>query len=345
MNVIDLRSDTVTHPTPAMRQAMANATVGDDVYGEDPTINQLEADAANVFGKEAGLFVASGTQGNLVSLLSHCQRGDEIIVGKQAHIFRYEAGGMAVLGGISPNTIDVQTNGELPLDEIRTSIREDDPHMPITRLICLENTQGTMGGLPITKSYINQVADIAQEHKLKLHIDGARIFNAATALNTPVHVLAENIDSLTFCLSKGLCAPAGSVVVGDAKFIERARRARKLVGGAMRQAGILAAAGLIALHEQSKRLQKDHDTARYLAESLSEVPHIEVLSNHTNFTYFNLLPSAPLSPQALEEQMAQRDILISPYPGYERKFRCVTHYWVHQHHIDAVVSSMRELLT
>ncbi|MCS7071525.1 MAG: aminotransferase class I/II-fold pyridoxal phosphate-dependent enzyme, partial [Anaerolinea sp.] len=207
MDVIDLRSDTVTQPTTAMREAMARAPVGDDVYGEDPTVNQLEQDAAKLFGQEAGLFVASGTMGNLVSVLSHCNRGEEMILGKESHIFKYEAGSAAAYGGIQPNTLPVQRDGTMDLNLLRAAIRPDDVHMPPTRLICLENTHGGASGAPVSRDYIDQVLAIAREHHLKVHIDGARIFNAAVALNTTVGDLCAGVDSVSVCLSKGLCAP------------------------------------------------------------------------------------------------------------------------------------------
>jgi len=244
MDRIDLRSDTVTWPTPEMRQAMAEALVGDDVYGEDPTVNALQEAAARRLGKEAGLFVASGTMGNLVAVLAHCGRGDEVILGDKAHTFIYEAGGMAALGGVHPHTVPVQADGTLPLEAIEAAIRPNNVHMPVTRLIALENTQGTVGGIPISKAYTDEVGRLARAHGLALHIDGARIFNAATALNENVADLVAAADSVTFCLSKGLCAPVGSVLVGSRAFIARAHRVRKQLGGGMRQVGILAAAGL-----------------------------------------------------------------------------------------------------
>ena len=236
MDYIDLRRDTVSWPLPEMREAMANAPVGDDVYGEDPTINQLQQDAADMLGKEAGLFVSSGTQGNIVAALTHCGRGDEMILGREAHMFRYEAGASSGLGGIHPNILDVQPDGTLNLDAIKRSIRPDDQHFPRTKLICLENTQGTIGGIPITAEYTAQVGEIARANNLKLHIDGARIFNAATALNTPVKDLVAPADTVSFCLSKGLCAPIGSILVGSKDFIHEAHRTRKTLGGGMRQA-------------------------------------------------------------------------------------------------------------
>lgn len=347
MNVIDLRSDTVTHPTPEMRQAMANAPVGDDVYGEDPTIKTLEQDAAALFGQEAGLFVASGTMGNLVSVLSHCGRGEEMILGKEAHIFKYEAGSAAAYGGIQPNTLPVRRDGTMDLDLIRAAIRPNDMHMPPTRLICLENTHGGASGAPVGRDYIEQVLTIARQHHLKVHVDGARIFNAATALGTPVGDLCAGVDSVSICLSKGLCAPVGSVIVGSKDFIARARRVRKSLGGGMRQAGILAAAGLIALHEMSKRLDEDHAHARLLAEGLARMPHvgIDLEMVRTNILYFHLLPGAPLDAPTLSDRLkTEYNILMRPYSLAERSFRLVTHYWITREHVDIVLNALRTLL-
>ncbi len=344
MHTIDLRSDTVSEPTPAMRQAMANAVVGDDVYDEDPTVHQLQNDAAAMFGKEAGLFVTSGTQGNLIALLTHCERGTEIITGDKAHTFMYEAGGMSSLGGIMPHIVPVQEDGTLRLDDIKAAIRGNNEHFPRTRLITIENTQGTVGGVPLSVDYTNRVAEIAKSHGLKFHIDGARIFNAAAACGVPVSELTENADSVTFCLSKGLCAPVGSVLVGSRDFIKEARRVRKVLGGGMRQAGVLAAAGLIGLHEMSQRLHEDHANAALLAEGLSEIPGVQVLSQHTNFVFFWLEDNAKLAPKAFEKAMADHHIIMRPYPGHERKYRCVLHYWITRERVEIVLNTMKTVL-
>lgn len=344
MDVIDLRSDTVSHPTPAMRAAMANAVVGDDIYGEDPTVIQLEHDAAEMLGKEAGLFVSSGTQGNLISLLTHCQRGDEAIVGDKAHTFVYEQAGMAQLGGIMAHTVPVHDDGTMALEDIEHAIRPDNYHFPRTTLVSIENTQGTVGGVPVSVEYTNKVAQLAKKHDLKFHIDGARFFNAATACGVSAAELAAGADSVTFCLSKGLCAPVGSMIVGDAAFIKEARRVRKVLGGGMRQAGVLAAAGLIALHEMSQRLQEDHDNAAFLAEALSEVDGLSVMSNHTNFVFTWLEEDAKLSPAEFIDALKQHNIRLSPYPGYERKFRFVTHYWITRERIETVVETIKQVL-
>jgi threonine aldolase len=347
MDYIDLRSDTVTQPTPAMQEAMAKAELGDDVYGEDPTVNALEAEAAERFGKEAGLFVASGTQGNVVSLLSHCARGDEAIIGNKAHTFMYEAGGMAVLGGITPHTVHVHEDGTFALDDVRGAIRGDNYHFPRTRLIAMENTHGGRWAVPVSKDFTDSVAAIAQEHGLKTHIDGARIFNAEAALSMPVKDLTENVDSITFCLSKGLCAPVGSVVVGDAEFIANARRVRKVLGGGMRQAGILAAAGRVALHEMPKCLTQDHDNAQVLAGGLVGIDGIDVEIDHvhTNFVFFTLREDAKLTPAALIDHLwNDYRIKMAPYPGYTHRFRCVTHYWITPERVQTTIKAMGELL-
>jgi len=290
MHIIDLRSDTLTLPTPAMRQAMATAEVGDDVYGEDPTIQRLEDMAARRLGKEAGLFVSSGTQGNLVSLLTHCGRGDEAIMGDQSHTFRYEQGGCAALGGIMPHLVRNQLDGTLSLDEIRAAIRGEDIHAPVTRLVCIENTHNRCGGVPLTAGYTRQVADLAHEHGLRLHVDGARLFNAAVALGVDARDLVHDADSVTICLSKGLGAPVGSVVCGSREFIDGARRARKVLGGGMRQAGILAAAGIIALEQMVDRLADDHANAAALAAGLAQLPGVEVepVPVRTNILFFRV---------------------------------------------------------
>lgn len=343
MNAIDLRSDTVSHPTPAMREAMAQAEVGDDVYGDDPTVNQLEQDAADMFGFEAGLFVASGTQGNLVSLLTHCERGTEAIIGDKCHIFRYEAGGIAAVGGIMPHTVPVQSDGTLRLQDIRAAIRGDNQHFPRTRLVSIENTQNAAGGVALPPQYVHSVAALAKEHGLKFHIDGARIFNAAAAYNVPVAEMVRGADSVTFCLSKALCAPVGSVVVGSRAFIAEARRKRKMLGGGMRQAGVLAAAGLIALHEMSKRLHEDHANAAYLADSLSTVPHLRVVSQHTNFVFVELTPSAPFGADELARRLKPQGILINGYPN-EPLIRFVTHYWITRETINTLTAVLKETL-
>jgi len=269
MQTFDFRSDTTTHPTEKMRQAMASAEVGDDVYGEDPTVNALEQKAARMLGKECGLFVTSGTMGNLLAVLAHCARGEEAIMGTQGHTFLHEAGGVSALGGVVIHTVPNQPDGTIALKDLENALRNpEDVHEPISRLVILENTQNACGGVPLSLEYTESVAAFARKHGLLLHLDGARIFNAAVALGLPASRLAEPADSVTFCLSKGLCAPVGSVLCGDAAFISKARRLRKMLGGGMRQAGIIAAAGIVALDEMVDRLAEDHHRAALLAEGL-----------------------------------------------------------------------------
>ncbi len=346
MDYIDLRSDTVSHPTPEMREAMATAEVGDDVFGDDPTVNQLQDEAAAMFGQEAALFVASGTMGNLTSVLTHCGRGDEMILGKQSHIFMNEAGSAAAYGGVQPNTLEVQPDGTLDLDEIRQAVRGDNPHYPTTRLICLENTQGGLGGIPIPKSYIDDVGAFAHERGLKLHIDGARIFNAATYYNVPVKDLTAAADSVQFCFSKGLCAPVGSMIVGSHDFIHRAHRIRKSLGGGMRQVGILAAACLISLNTMTKRLQTDHDNARALAEGLAALPYIQIDLDRvqTNMIFLTISDDSPVNAEQIAQRMkADYHILLRPSAIYG--FRLVTHYWITRQQVEQIVAAMRAILT
>jgi threonine aldolase len=343
MHIVDLRSDTVTKPTPAMWAAMANAEVGDDVYGEDPTVNKLEAMAAERMGKEAALFVVSGTMGNLTALLTHCGRGDEVIVGDKNHTFLYEQGGMAALGGIIPHTVPNQMEGTLCLSDVRDAIRGDDDHFPRTRLICLENTNNTCNGVPLTPWYMGRVAKVAREHGLKIHVDGARIFNAAVALGVDVRELVKDADSVMFCLSKGLCAPVGSVLCGSAEFIKEARRARKVLGGGMRQAGVIAAAGVVALEQMTERLVEDHARAKRLAEGLAEMPTVVVEPVFTNILYFRLAPEVTLTAEEAAKRLREYDILINPRSA--RSFRAVTHYWINDEGVERTINAMREVLS
>ena len=345
MNYIDLRSDTVSHPTPAMREAMAQAAVGDDVYHDDPTVNQLEADAAAKLGKEAAVFVTSGTQGNLCALLAHCQRGESIIIGDTSHIFRYEQGGMAQFGGLIPHLVPVQADATMRLDDLQNAINPDDEHKPVTRLVALENTHNMAGGVPISAEYSAAVGEFARRNGLILHIDGARIFNAAAAYGVDVKELVADADSVTFCLSKGLCAPVGSVLVGSHDFIRRVRRARKALGGSLRQAGVLAAAGLIALHEMTDRLIDDHQNAQLLAEGLSEIAGVRIQSQNTNFIFFALAPDIEMTLDAFVRELRQEyNIRMAPYAGEKRAIRLRTHYWIDQPAIAKVVSAVRAVL-
>jgi threonine aldolase len=326
MRLVDLRSDTVTKPTPAMRRAMAEAEVGDDVFGEDPTVNRLEEMAAERLGKEAGLFVASGTMGNLVSLLAQCGRGDEVILGDQAHTFYYEQGGIAALGGIHPRPLPNQPDGTLDLDQIEAAIRPDNVHFPRTRLIALENTHNRCFGSPLSVEYMRAVGTLARRHGLKVHVDGARLFNAAVALGVEARELVADADSVTFCLSKGLAAPVGSVVCGTREFIAEARRARKVVGGGMRQAGILAAAGIVALTEMVDRLAEDHVNARRLAEGLANMTGISIELDRvkTNMIYFTVTNG--MSASELAERLEAEGVRVLPIGP--RQLRAVTNYHV-----------------
>jgi len=341
---IDLRSDTVTKPTPEMREAMAKAEVGDDVYGDDPTVNSLQEMAAELTGHEAALFVASGTMGNLSAVLAHCQRGDEVILGKEAHTFRYEAGGISVLGGVHSCQLPNQQDGSIALDDIKSAIRSDDPHQPITRLIALENTHNRCGGTYQSVEYTKHIAEFAHDRGLKVHLDGARVFNAATALGIPAKDLTEVVDSVTFCLSKGLSAPVGSVLCGSKEFIVKAHRARKLLGGGMRQAGVLAAAGIVALEKMVPRLSEDHVRARKLAESLRENRGLVLDSGTpaTNMIFMNLSDKVDLSADEVAKQLKNYGILAGV--AGERRFRLVTHYWIGDDDLEKVVAAFREVL-
>ena len=342
--VIDLRSDTVTHPTPAMRQAMATAEVGDDVFGDDPTINRLEARAAALTGHAAALFVASGTMGNLIALLTHGGRGQEVIVGSQSHIYLNEGGGMAALAGLQAYPVPNQPDGTLRVEDIAAAIRSEDVHHPRTHLICLENTQNICGGVPLSAAYTRQVADLAHSRGLKLHLDGARLFNAAVAQGVSAEALAAPADSVMFCLSKGLCAPVGSVLCGSKDFIAEARRNRKLVGGGMRQAGVLAAAGLVALDAMIERLDDDHAHARQLAAGLRGLPGMELDAAEpaTNMVYFNLSQRAKLMPDQLVDHMRRRGVLLDGDGSWP--FRLVTHYWISAADVDKSVAAFTEVL-
>jgi threonine aldolase len=344
MDYIDLRSDTVTKPTPEMREAMAKAEVGDDVYGDDPTVNHLQEMAAEMTGHEAALFVASGTMGNLSAVLAHCQRGDEVILGKDAHTFRYEAGGVSVLGGVHSCQLPNQPDGSIALDDIKGAIRADDPHQPITRLIALENTHNRCGGVYQSVEYTRQVVEFVHACGLKVHLDGARVFNAAAALGVPAKDLTQDVDSVTFCLSKGLSAPVGSVLCGSQEFIHQAHRVRKLLGGGMRQAGVLAAAGIVALEKMVPRLGEDHDRARTLAEGLSENRGLvlDAGTPATNMVFMNLADDVPLSADEVAEKMKARDVLIGAAGA--RRFRLVTHCWIDDEAVQTAVTAFASVL-
>jgi threonine aldolase len=342
---IDLRSDTVTQPTPEMREAMARAELGDDVFGDDPTVNRLEEIAAAKLGKAAAVFVASGTMGNLTSLLTHCQRGEEVIIGDQAHIFRYEAGGSSALGGIAQFQVPNNPDGTLPLDKVEAAIRGSDQHEARTKVIALENTHNRCGGTVLTLEYMHQVRELADKHNLKVHLDGARVFNAAVALGVDVKMIAQYADSVTFCLSKGLSAPVGSVICGSQDFIAQARRYRKMLGGGMRQAGVLAAAGIVALEKMIDRLAEDHATARRLAEGLADMPGIAIDLDRvqTNIVYFNLTPDVTVPTDALVQRMLEHNIKILD-GGPARRFRFVTHAWIDRSDVDRTLLTFNAAL-
>jgi len=336
-DTIDLRSDTVTRPTPAMRKAMAEAEVGDDVYGDDPTVNRLEGLAAEILGTEAALFLPSGTQSNLCALLAHCERGDEYIVGQLAHTFKYEAGGGAVLGSIQPQPIDFQPDGTLDLDQVVAVIKPDDPHFARTRLLCLENTHW---GKVLPLDYFPKARQLVDQHGLGLHLDGARIFNASVKQGVPVTEISRYFDSISVCLSKGLCAPVGSVLCGRKEIIARARRWRKMLGGGMRQAGVLAAAGIIAITEHPNLLRQDHDNATHLAERLAGLPglDVDVDAVQTNMAF------ASVDEQFHEgfiDRMAAEGVLLQGSPA---SLRLVTHFDFKAEYIDGTVAAFARVL-
>lgn len=334
---IDLRSDTVTLPPEAMLAAMIKAPLGDDVYGEDPTINALEQRLAQMTGKDAALFVASGTMGNLVASLSHCGRGDEIILGDRSHIARWEQGGASTLGGISLRTAPNQADGTIALNDLRASVNEDDPHRTVTRLICLENT---WMGQPLSVEYMHAVSELALNRNLSLHLDGARLFNAATYYKTDISTFTSLVDSVQICFSKGLSAPAGSIVCGSHDFISRARRWRKALGGGMRQAGVLAAAALYALDNMVERLQEDHDNASLLSNILSEIKGIkQTTAVKTNMVFFEPTAESGMDRQDLLGKMKDAGILA----GIESNLgiRAVTHYGISKADIEEVGKRMK----
>jgi threonine aldolase len=326
-----------------MRRAMAEARVGDDVFGEDPTVNRLEEISAERLGKQAALFVASGTMGNLASVLSHCGRGDETILGDLSHMHLFEQGGMAALGGVHPRTVRNEPDGTMNLDAIEAAIRPDDVHHPPTRLIAVENTHNRCHGSPLNAAYMRGLRALADRHGLKIHVDGARIFNAAAARGLDVRELAADADSITFCLSKALAAPVGSVVCGAPEFIARARRARKVLGGGMRQAGVLAAAGIVALDEMVDRLAEDHANARTLAEGLCRLDGLSVTLElvRTNI-FFIEVQRTDITPEVLSRRLKDRGILI--LPAGPRRLRVVTNYHVTAEDVDYIFEAFRKSL-
>jgi threonine aldolase len=326
-----------------MRQAMADSVVGDDQYGEDPTVIELENVAARMLGKEAALYVASGTMGNLVALLTHCGRGDEVIMGDECHIFWYESGGAAALGGMPFSLVPNHANGEIDLDAVRNRIRVRRPGYPPTGVICVENTQNRCSGTVLSTDYLASLRDLARSHEIPVHMDGARIFNAAAATDTPVDQIASYADTVQFCLSKGLAAPVGSIVAGSADFIERARASRKILGGAMRQAGVIAAAGLVGLQTMVDRLPDDHRRARMLADGLAEINGISIDPEmiQTNIVIFQTEPGMDQS--AFVASMKERGILVSNYGT--RGVRMVTHYEIDDDAIDAALTAARAVMS
>jgi threonine aldolase len=337
MNWIDLRSDTVTRPTSAMREAMIGAEVGDDVYGEDPTVNALQQRMADELGFDAGLFAPSGTQANLLALLVHCQRGDEYLVGMDAHTYKYEGGGAAVFGSIQPQPVLHAGDGTLPLEAVEQAIKPRDPHFARTRLLCLENT---WHGRALPRDYLHEARTLCDRRGLALHLDGARLYNAAVAEGVPAREITQHFDSVSVCLSKGLGAPIGSVLLGTHALIEEARRWRKVAGGGMRQAGMLAAAGLYALDHHVTRLADDHRRAAMLADGLRDLPGISVAGQHTNMVFLDV----PVDRQPeLKQQMDAASIRVSV--GYGPKIRLVTHLEIDDDGVQRTVEALRLFAT
>ena len=334
MNLVDLRSDTVTRPTAAMRDAIARAEVGDDVFGDDPTVNALEHRIAATLGKQAAVFVPTGTQSNLCALMSHCQRGDEALVGQLAHLYRYEAGGMAVLGSIQPQPLPQQPDGTLRLEDIEAAIKPDDNHFGRTRLLCLENT---WNGQVLPQAYLAEATALARRHGLATHLDGARLFNASVASGVPVSDIAGPFDSVSVCFSKGLGAPAGSALCGSAELIGRARRLRKMLGGGMRQSGLLAAGALHALDHHVARLADDHANARRLAEGLARIAGLAVVPPHTNIVFASVDGGRT---EALLAHLKLRGVLATGLIG----LRFVTHLDVDAAGIDHAISAAAEFM-
>lgn len=335
--MIDFRSDTVTLPSPAMLEAMIHAPVGDDVYGDDPTVNDLEQWAAQRHGFEAAIFCSSGTQANLLALMSHCERGDEYLCGQQAHNYKFEGGGAAVLGSIQPQPIENENDGSLSFAKLTAAIKPVDPHFARTTLLSIENT---INGKVLSLAYLQQAREFVNLHALQLHLDGARVYNAAIALDVDIKEISQYFDSMTICLSKGLGAPVGSLLLGDKKLIAKARRWRKVLGGGMRQVGILAAAGKYALTENVMRLAEDHANARYLAEQLSLIKGFTVNPSlvQTNMVFAKLDPA--IDQQQLQATLKEQDILLST----GNPVRLVTHLGISRKDIDTFLTVLKETL-
>ena len=341
--MIDLRSDTVTLPSTEMKQFLFDSPLGDDVYGEDPSVNLLEKKVSDLFGKEDALFVPSGTMANLISVLAHCNRGDEVILGDKSHIFLYEAGGISAFGGIHSYQLKNHDNGTINITDIQNSIRRDDPHYPISKLLCLENTHNACYGSPIDAKYFIEVKHIINKHNIKLHIDGARIFNASIALNTPLDELTKEADSISCCLSKGLSCPVGSLIVGSKDFIHKAHRLRKSLGGGMRQAGLLAAAGIYALDNIFPQLNIDHENAKMLAEGLSTIKELSMDASKvkTNLIFF-YLENSNLSDEQFINKLLEYNIKLDAKGN--RKFRIATHTNFKKNDIDFVVETIQSIV-
>ena len=342
MRTIDLRSDTVTHPSPAMRRAMAEAELGDDGWGDDPTVNQLQERVADLLGKEAAVFVPSGTMANLASVLAHCQRGEEIVLGDQSHIYLYEYGSVSALGGVAYRQLPNAEDGTLDPDMVEDAIRPVSPRFPRTGLVCLENTHNRCSGQALTREYTEAIAGIAHARGAALHLDGARIFNAAVCQDVPASELVKAADSLMFCFSKGLSCPVGSIVCGSHEFIARARRVRNSLGGGMRQVGVLAAAAMVALDEMVERLADDHANARRLAEGLANIPGILIdpARIHTNIVIFEVADGDPVE---FIRRLGERGLLASHIHG--AKLRMVTHYSIEQQDIDDALNAVESAAT
>ena len=352
-NIIDLRSDTVTLPSDEMRKTIASSKLGDDVFGEDPCVNKLEQKAALIMGKDRGLLVPSGTMGNLVSILVHCQRGTEIILGDKAHTFVYEAGGISAFGGVHSRQLTNQTDGTIDIDEIKSAIRMDNDHFPKTSAITLENTHNLCNGSPLSPDYIKDVAQIARANDMKLHIDGARIFNAAVALDVDVKDLVADSDSITFCLSKGLAAPIGSVICGSEKFIYHARRTRKALGGGMRQAGIIASAGMYSLDNMLDQIHEDHKNAKRLAAGIEDIDGLSINKKNikSNILYFDIEKNKNRG-----EELARQTENIEIYPfeialdntrffeSRPGRFRLVTHYGITRDDIEKALATLKNMV-
>ncbi len=341
MKIIDFRSDTVTLPTKEMLETVLEASLGDDVYREDPTVNKLQEIAAKMFGKEQALFVTSGTQGNIVSVLAHTKPGDSVIMDSRSHIYNNELGGMAVIGGVLAKPIYGE-GGILNPDDVSTSIQQRTLHSPGTTLICIENTHNAAGGVCWNIDQIKSIHDVASDNDVSLHMDGARVFNAAVALNREVRDIARNVDSVMCCLSKGLCAPVGSIVVGNEEFIEKTLRWRKMLGGGMRQAGILAAPGIIALTKMVDRLKDDHDNARILAEGLADIDGFKIDLNtvQTNIVRFNI-EGTGISTEEFCNKLGKYGIKVG---GSGTSIRMVTHLYISRRDIDRTLEVIKEIV-